>query len=109
MGGSQQLPDANYWKTFRGGSTSLFGAGGTKTLLVFPQTPPAYKIAAGYSSIRLPFSITSAVIASTCGVGTAAARAKACTEVRMPSISGGRAASKSCSIEDLCGIVGALG
>src|SRR4051812_6531469 len=74
-----------------------------------PESCCPYTLAAGYSPIRRPFSITSAVIASTCGVGTPATRAKAWTEVRIPSISGGRAASKSCSIEDLCGMVGAVG
>src|SRR5439155_21148116 len=47
--------------------------------------------------------MTRAVAVSRCGVAMPAARAKACTAVRMPSISGGRLRSKSCSIDDLCG------
>jgi hypothetical protein len=62
------------------------------------RTP--HQSAFGYSPIRRAFSMTSEVTASTVGVGTSAARAKACTEVRMPSISGGRLRSKSCSIEE---------
>src|SRR5262245_15597245 len=68
----------------------------------------AYHSACGYSPIRRAFSMTSEVTASTVGVGMSAARAKAWTEVKMPSISGGRSRSKSCSIEDLCGEVGRL-